>query len=289
MSRSRADVALAIVAAGTMRTTGPRAARSSRSAAAGSGGPEGQTTGDLAPPETGTRETDFMPVCPRWAAHGRCRTSVPPRDTEPEVRIRLGPDRGMVHAVDVGGHDHQPQHPIDGPREGQVGVMEQGRRVQQHLERHDGCRRHAQQCDRGELDQHRQHDFAGVKPDPGAHVHLEIRMVDPVEAPQERDVMESCVLGVDHEVEQHDSEQARSPVGNAEGRYEADAVGGCQGGPLDREQGEEQPERDGVDGGQCQIHPPPPDGVGARRRAGREHVSRTAMTASTPTNEKRRT
>ena len=83
-------------------------------------------------------------------------------------------------------------------------------------------------------------------------------MMDPVEAPQKRDVVEGCVLGVDDQIQQGDADQARGPVGNAEDWCEADVVGGHQGCPLDCEQRKEQAECHRVDGGQRQVHAPPP-------------------------------
>jgi len=72
--------------------------------------------------------------------------AVPPRQVEAIVRIGLARVDGMVDAVHVGSNNKQAQHAVHGPGQVDIGVIEQGRRVQKHLEQQDRDGRGASVC-----------------------------------------------------------------------------------------------------------------------------------------------
>ena len=63
-------------------------------------------------------------------------------------------------------------------------MVEESRAVEQHFEQDHGARGWADQVHKPDLEQHRERDFDRVKADRGGDIHVEIRVMDPVQAPQ---------------------------------------------------------------------------------------------------------
>ena len=85
-----------------------------------------------------------------------------------------------------------------------VTVIEHRGGVQQHLEDQDGDRWRAERGHHPELDHHGQDDLDRMEAQPGRDVEFEVRMVHPVQPPEQRHRVEQHVLKIDREIEADD-------------------------------------------------------------------------------------
>ena len=108
----------------------------------------------------------------------------------------------MVDAVHIGGDDNPPQPAVDGRRQIDIGVVEQGRGVQDHLEQQNRDGRGSQGRDNRELDHHRDQDLDWMKAQAGRCIEFEVRMMHAVQAPGRRNGVKHHMLQVDRDVEQ---------------------------------------------------------------------------------------
>jgi len=119
----------------------------------------------------------------------------------------------MMNPVHVRGDDEQPQRTIEPRDETQVGVVEHGAYVQQHLEQEHGQRGCPEGADGGELEQHRGKDLRRMKARTRGDVYIEVGMMHAVQAPQKRHSVKDHMLQIDGEVQQEDSDGDRQRGG----------------------------------------------------------------------------
>ena len=81
----------------------------------------------------------------------------------------------------------------------------------QRLVDHELPRRDAEREDDRDAEERRHHDLAGVEAARRRHVHLRVRVVNPVEAPQERDPVVHPVPRIRPPVQHQDRERRREP------------------------------------------------------------------------------
>ncbi len=154
-------------------------------------------------------------------------------------------------------HDEEPKGPVEPEGELQVAVAEHGRRVQDDLEedhRHGGG---AEKVDEPQLDRHGEDDLERVEADPRGEVEVEIGVVDHVQAPQRRQVVEEDVLHVDEEVEEHDADHDGCPVGDLKIVQQPPPFTAAQQGEARGENGEEETDDQGVQRHNPQVGEPP--------------------------------
>ncbi len=157
----------------------------------------------------------------------RAAQTVPPREREPEVRVRLGDATRVMDPVHVGRDDESPEPSVRALRHRYVAVVEQRGRAQENLERDDRPRRGADENDDRELQAGGDHDLERVEADAGADVETKIRVVHAVQAPERRDRVEHHVLQIDGEIERQDRHDPSTPRRQRKPMVEADrAVGG---------------------------------------------------------------
>jgi hypothetical protein len=139
-------------------------------------------------------ESGLITVSPKQA--------VPPWHIEAEISVGLTPIDRVMHAMHVGRHDKQAQHPIELRRQTDVAVVEHGKGVQHHFEDQHGDRCSAEYENGSKLDQHRDDNFARMKTQSGGDIEFKIRVMHPVHPPKERNDMEHHVLAIDRQIEQ---------------------------------------------------------------------------------------
>ncbi len=128
---------------------------------------------------------------------------VPDRQIETVIGIVLAAQHRVVHAMHVGRHDEEPHDAVEPLRQRDIGVIEHGAGIEDHLEQEHGEGCGAERHHHHDLPQHRQPDLDGVKADRRGHVDVTVGMVHLVQAPKQRNLVRGPMLRPDGEVE-HD-------------------------------------------------------------------------------------
>ena len=183
---------------------------------------------------------------------------VPPGQVEAKIGIdQRGMDR-MVDPVHVRRHHKQPQYPVDPRRDIDIAVVEHGRGVEQHLEDHHRHQGWPQHQDGGELDQHGEDDFEGMKPGAGGDIVVEVGVMHPVQAPKQRDGMDHHMLEVDDEIQRNHGDDHRRQEGHFVVMEQPPAPPLGQGGDTNRRHRKQQAQHQAVEKHQGQITAPTP-------------------------------
>ncbi len=149
-----------------------------------------------------------------------------------------------------------------------VAVVEHGHAVEDHLEQDHRHHRWSQHHDGGELDEHGEDDLDGVEARPGGHVVIQVRVMHPVQAPQDRHRVHHDVLQPDDEIHGDHRDRNGKPERDLEVIEQPPALRGREGRDAHRRRGEQQPQQDCVQGYQPQVvHPA--YGLGDRQRPAR--------------------
>src|SRR5215469_4962073 len=110
---------------------------------------------------------------------------VPPRHVETEITVGLAPIYRVMHTMHVRRYHQEPKHAIETRRQPNVAMIEHGGGIQPDLENQHGDRRGAEQENRSQLDQHRDGNFAWMKPQSGCDIEFQVRMMHSMQPPKE--------------------------------------------------------------------------------------------------------
>ena len=162
--------------------------------------------------------------------------AIPPGDIEAVVAFGFAPIDRVVHAMHIRRDDKKAQHSIDLNRQTDIPVVEHGCSVEHDLEDHHCDGGSAEHENGGKLDQHRDYNFARMKTQPRRNVEFQIRVMHPMQPPEERNSVEQQVLAVDRQIEQKHRTRDCEPGGRGDNVEEAPALGlGQEGYPYSRE------------------------------------------------------
>jgi len=151
-------------------------------------------------PEIGKPDGHGLMTCRRLGPVGAAEM-VPPGKRESEVCVGLDGRRRMMHTMHIWRDDEEPEHTISDQGNTDVGVIEHGTSIQQHLEREHRQRRGPKGTDGCELDQHGEEDFARMKPRTRGDVYIDVGMMHTVQAPENRYRVKQHMLQVDGEIQ----------------------------------------------------------------------------------------
>jgi len=96
-----------------------------------------------------------------------------------------------------------------------------------------------------------------VEADPRGEVEVEIGVVDHVQAPQRRQVMEQHMLDVDEKIEEDHPDEDRGPVRDGVGIQKPPSFPAAQQGKAHGENGEEETDDEGIERHDPQVDRPP--------------------------------
>src|SRR5512136_1099018 len=102
----------------------------------------------------------------------------------------------MMHSMHVGRHHDEAKDAVDRLWNMDVAVVEHGGGVESHLEDEHGEGRGSEGCDGHELDAHGENDLDGMEAHSRGHVKIEVRVVDHVYSPKDRNGMVKHMLQV---------------------------------------------------------------------------------------------
>ena len=191
-------------------------------------------------------------------------------------------------------HEDAAQGSVEPQGQAQVGMVEQGRRVQHHFEHHHGRRRRPQGQDQSDLDRDGQQDFQRVKTHARGRINGQVRVMHPVQAPQHRNVVNRDMLGIDGKVHQQQGNPESRPAVQPEQGKQPPALPLISLGrrPHRRRHGQEGRQRpghgthgQGIDHDQrrvarpplCPSHVPAARPQGFRRRHGDQHADEASQ------------
>ena len=124
----------------------------------------------------------------------------------------LAQEHRVVHAMHVRRDDEEAQRPVEPSGERDVGVVEHGAGVEDHLEQEHRERRSAEQYDHDDLPQHGERDFDRVKAHRRGDVDVAVGVVHLMQAPEDRHLVGDEMLKPDGEVEHEQRDHELEPI-----------------------------------------------------------------------------
>ena len=138
----------------------------------------------------------------RLALIGR-EQPVPPRKEVRKIAVALSDVGGMVYPVHVGGDDEPAQYAVHWLGQRDVGVVEyRGDASQRDREEH-GERGNAERGDQRHVEGLPDERLHGVVANRGSAIHVQVRVMDLVEAPEQRHRMEQSMLRIAAQIDRH--------------------------------------------------------------------------------------
>ena len=122
----------------------------------------------------------------------------------------------MMNTMHVRRNDEETQHTVNRYADADVPVIEHGRGVQKDFKNYDDCRGRANQSHDSELEQEGEKDFYGVKTKSCRHIVIKVRMMHPVDTPEDPKGMEYDVLKIDRKIHQYQRHPKFQPSGEIE-------------------------------------------------------------------------
>ena len=107
----------------------------------------------------------------------------------PPVGVRLALDDRVMDAMHAGRDDDAVERAFDGERQTPVGMVKERCRFEDQFEDEIEERSDSENQDDDQAKWDRENDFSEVKARRGAHIEIEVGMVDVVKAPEKRDSM----------------------------------------------------------------------------------------------------
>jgi len=108
----------------------------------------------------------------------------------------------MMHAMHIGCNDNQTEQAINTRRYAQVAVIKKGAGIEHHLKDHNSDCRRPEESNGAHLDTQGDQDLNRVKAVSTGNIQIQVGMVHPVEAPEERNPVKAAVLQVNNQVKQ---------------------------------------------------------------------------------------
>ena len=118
-----------------------------------------------------------------------------------------------MHAMHVRRHDEDPQHPVEPGGKRDVGMIEHGAGVEDHLEQEHGEGRGAERDHHGDLPQHGERDLDRVEAHRRGHVDVAVGVMHLMQPPEDRHLVRDEMLKPDGEVEHEQRDQDFQPIG----------------------------------------------------------------------------
>lgn len=141
----------------------------------------------------------------RQPAHERTMDPIPERKDGRIIGICLAPNLGMMQSVHARGHDDPVEKSVDSVGKSNVRMMELGGSDHERFEQDPRERIHADEDDLCRPKWHGERQFSHVKPRSGAHVEVQVRVMDIVESPEKRQAVVPPVPEVKGVVHQQES------------------------------------------------------------------------------------
>ena len=150
--------------------------------------------------------------------------AIPDGQNRRPVRVRFGSHDRMMHAVHPRRDDALNEHAFKIDRQSEVGVVKENCRDHQLLPEVQRPGRDSDEKDLAGTPADRHDELADVKPHGGRGVHVEVRVVDDVETPQQRNTVREDVPEIERVIEKHDRQQGLGPLRHVESLQQANPV-----------------------------------------------------------------
>jgi hypothetical protein len=117
----------------------------------------------------------------------------------------------MMHAVHIWRDNQGPKHAIHLARQGHIGVIELGKRIERDLEEKGRPGWKAERDDHGPFPDKGDENFRRMKPQGGHHIDVRVGMVHPVHSPENGYPVHRNMLRPHCKVEDEESQRADQP------------------------------------------------------------------------------